>query len=177
MSQEDHSSHLIEGVRLRKLGKNSDKRGYFFEMLRDDWHEFLAGDRPVQFSLSVSKPGVVRAWHRHARGQNDYIICIDGSIRVGVFDDRRGSRTRDELDEFVLSGDRPQVVRVVGSCWHGYRVLGNTPATVTYAVTKLYNHARPDEERRLWKDPQVIPKAINGSKRDARVGRPYEWLS
>lgn len=169
---------MIEGVRVMELKKNPDERGYFVELLRENWGQFLEGDWPVQQSLSYSNPGVTRAWHRHSKGQNDYLVCIQGSVRLCVFDDRAGSVTRGELDEIVLDSSRSlQAARVVGSCWHGYRVLGATPAIVVYAVTRLYDYEKPDEERRPWDDPSVIPKAINGGKLDPRVGKPYDWKS
>jgi len=34
-------------------------------MLRADWAELLGGDEILQANLSVTYPGIVRAWHRH----------------------------------------------------------------------------------------------------------------
>ena len=168
--------HLIDGVTVFDVKRNVDERGYFAELVREDWRSLLRGDRIVQFSLSYSHSSVIRAWHRHMRGQNDYLICIAGSIKECVYDDRRGSRTKGELDEIVLDGRKKlQVVRVVGNCWHGYRVLGAEPALILYGVTKLYNHRKPDEKRRPWDDKTVIPTSINGKKSNSRVGKPYDW--
>lgn len=169
---------MIKGVRVREQKKNQDERGFFVELLREDWKGFTGGDHPVQQSLSLSKPGVVRAWHRHSRGQNDYMVCLDGSVKLCVFDDRKNSRTRGELDEFFLgTDDGLQIARIVGSCWHGYKVLGSKPALILYAVTKLYDYKKPDEERRPWNDTAFIPKSINGKKSDPKIGKSYDWES
>jgi dTDP-4-dehydrorhamnose 3,5-epimerase len=167
---------LIDGLRVRDIKKNVDERGFFAELLRDDWKNFLGSDRIVAFSLSYSHPGVIRAWHRHARDQNDYVVCIQGSIKECVFDDREGSKTRGELDELVLDGSKElQIARIIGTCWHGYKVTGQEPATVLYGVTKLYDYDNPDEQRRRWDDESLIPRVINGNADDPRNGKPYNW--
>jgi dTDP-4-dehydrorhamnose 3,5-epimerase len=110
------------------------------------------------------------------RGQNDYLICIAGAIKVCIYDDERGSRTKGELDEIEFNGDEKlQVVRVVGACWHGHKVIGTKPAFILYGVTRLYRHQNPDEKRRPWDDRTVIPTSINGRMDDSRVGKPYDW--
>ena len=167
---------MIDGLRVRDIKKNSDERGFFAELLREDWKDFLGNDRIVAFSLSYSSPGVIRAWHRHARGQNDYVICIKGSIKECAFDDRESSKTRGELDELVLGRSQElQIARIVGACWHGYKVMGQEPATVLYGVTKLYDYDKPVEQRRAWDDESIVPKSINGEADDPRNGKPYDW--
>ena len=167
---------MIEGLRVYDVKKNIDERGYFAELLREDWKEFLGKDRIVAFSLSYTYPGLIRAWHRHARGQDDYVLCIRGSIKECVFDDRSGSNTCGELDELILNGNEQlRVARIVGACWHGFKVVSPEPAMILYGVTKLYKYRNPDEKRRPWNDEAVVPTSINGKKDDPRVGRPYDW--
>ncbi len=168
---------MIDGLRVRAVKKNVDERGFFAELVREDWKDFLGDDHVAAFSISYSHPGVIRAWHRHALGQNDYVFCIKGSIKECAFDDREKSRTKGELDELVLDGSEPKIARIVGSCWHGYRVIGQEPATVLYGVTRLYDYDNPDEQRRPWDDKSVIPASINGMTDDPRNGKPYDWNS
>jgi dTDP-4-dehydrorhamnose 3,5-epimerase len=87
-----------------------------------------------------------------------------------VFDEKTG-----ELNEVVSTGQRPQIVRVPGFYWHGFKVVGDEQAMLLYFTTKLYDHANPDEERRPWNDPKLIPKSINGNKNDPRAGKPWDW--
>jgi dTDP-4-dehydrorhamnose 3,5-epimerase len=167
---------LISGVKVYAVKKNVDERGYFAELFRDDWRNLIGDDRIAQFSLAYSHPGVIRAWHRHLKGQNDYVICIEGAVMECVFDDRAGSTTRGELDELVLNSKEPlQVARIVGACWHGYKVIGQEPALILYGATKLYDYDHPDEARLPWNDGIIVPTSINGRKNDSRVGRPYGW--
>ena len=167
---------MIEGVRTREGKKNLDERGYFAELIRDDLRDILGEDHIVQFNLAYSYPGIIRAWHRHLKGQNDYFSCLQGSIKVCAYDDREESKTRGELDEIVLNGkERFQVARIVGSCWHGYKVVSSEPALVLYGVSRLYDPEAPDEERRPWNDNSLIPSSINGKTNDLRLGKSYDW--
>jgi dTDP-4-dehydrorhamnose 3,5-epimerase len=151
---------LLKGVKVLDLKKNVDERGFFCEILREDWTDLTEGDKIVQASLSVSYPGVVRAWHRHSRGQTDYIIVIKGIVKVCAFDEKTS-----QLDEIVLKGDRLQVLRIDGKYWHGTKNMGNEPSLTLYVTTKLYDYQKPDEER-LPPNTEII---------DPRTRKPYEW--
>jgi dTDP-4-dehydrorhamnose 3,5-epimerase len=165
----------LPGIKLADLARFPDERGVFMEIIRIDWKELLDGDEILQVNMSVTYPGIIRAWHRHARGQTDYFLVLKGSIKVCAYDDEEGSPTRGHLVEVVLSEDRMQILRVPGKYWHGFKVVSHEPAYLIYFVNKLYDYANPDEERRSWNDPSIIPVTINGRKDDPRVGRPWDW--
>ena len=166
---------MIDGIVVKDLIRHVDERGFFAELLRDNWKDLLQKDTIVQFNLSYSYPGIVRAWHRHLRGQVDYFSCIDGAIKVCGYDDREDSKTYGELDEIVLSSKRLRVLRIPGILWHGYKVIGTKPITLLYGVNRLYDYSNPDEDRRPWNDLTIVPKSINGRKDDPRVGKPWDW--
>ncbi len=161
---------MLSGIAVRQLKRLPDDRGVFTEILRSDWGDVVKDD-VAQANYSVSHPGVVRAWHRHERGQVDLFLCIGGSIKVCAYDDASG-----ELDEVVSSGESLQLLRVPGSFWHGFKVIGSTPAHLIYFTNRLYDAKSPDEQRRPWDDPSVVPMSINGRKDDPRCGRPWDWL-
>lgn len=166
---------MIEGIVVRDLIKHVDERGFFTELLRNDWKDLIKEDSIVQINLSYSYPDIVRAWHRHLRGQVDFFMCIEGAIKVCAYDDREGSKSYGELDEIVLSSERLRLLRVPGILWHGYKALGTKPIKLIYAVNRLYDYKDPDEERIPWNDPKIIPKSINGKKDDPRVEKPWDW--
>jgi dTDP-4-dehydrorhamnose 3,5-epimerase len=145
---------IIEGIELKQLKKNVDERGYLCEVLRSDWDIFK------QFTMayfSVTHPGVVRAWHRHARTkQQDYMCFLRGSAKVAVYDDREGSPTKGLVNEFVIGEDNLTLVKIPGECWHGFKVLGTVPAVLINLPDKLYDYQNPDEER-LPPDTDKIP--------------------
>jgi dTDP-4-dehydrorhamnose 3,5-epimerase len=166
---------MIEGVEIKDLTKNIDERGFFAELSRQDWVEILNKDEILQFNLSYSYPEIVRAWHRHLKGQNDYFYCVEGAVKVCAYDDRAESNTFGEIDEIILSREQLRLVRIPGILWHGYKVISDKPAIVLYGVNRLYNYKNPDEERRPWNDPKITPLAINGKKNDSRVGSTWDW--
>ena len=166
----------LPGVRIADLARFPDERGIFTEIMRMDWRELLEEDSILQANLSVTYPGIVRAWHRHRRGQVDYFLVVKGSIKVCAYDDEEGSPTKAHLVEVVLSDNRMQILRVPGKYWHGFKAIGPEPAYLVYFVNRLYDYENPDEERRPWNDPHIIPKKING-KDDSRCGKPWDWLA
>jgi len=162
---------MLEGIKALDLKQFPDERGSFTEIMRTDWREFLGEDEPVQANLSISYPGMVRAWHRHERGQIDYFIIIRGSMKICAFDE-----VSRELDEIVASAEKLQLVRVPGKYWHGTKTLGVEPSITIYFVSKLYDAKNPDELRRPWNDSKIIPTSINGKTNDSRVGKPWDWF-
>ncbi len=161
---------MIDGIRVSDIKVFPDERGFFAEGIRDDWKEFLGEDKIVQCNISKSYPGMIRAWHRHTRGQNDYFIVLKGSLKICVFDEEIG-----ELSEIVLSSDKLQAARIPGKYWHGTKCVSDEPSLTVYFVTNLYDYKNPDEERREWNDQSIIPKTINGKTYDKRVGNPWDW--
>jgi dTDP-4-dehydrorhamnose 3,5-epimerase len=159
---------MLPGIIVRPIKRFADERGFFTEIMRCDWTDVFQ-DEVCQANMSISYPGVVRAWHKHERGQIDRFLAIKGALKICAYDDET-----QELDEVVSTGDNPQVVRVPGHYWHGFKVVGNEPATLVYFVNRLYDYKDPDEVRRPWNDPSIVPKSING-RADERCGRQWDW--
>ena len=162
-------TQMLEGIQIKLLKRRFDERGFFLELMREDWKEIFQEDI-VQANLSISYPGIIRAWHRHLRGQVDYFIALKGAIKICAYNEETG-----ELNEIISTGNDLQIVRVPGKYWHGFKVISNEPAWLLYFVNKLYNYEKPDEERRPWNDPTIIPKSINGKTDDPRIGKPWDW--
>src|ERR1035437_7942120 len=161
---------MLQGIRIRPIHRLPDERGFFTEVMRKDWTDLFGEDTITQANFSFTYPDVIRAWHRHLRGQVDYFLALKGLIKICAFDDETN-----EVDEIISSGMDMQVVRMPGHYWHGFKALGNEPAMLLYFTTNLYDPSNPDEERRAWDDPTLIPKIVNGKKNDARVGKPWDW--
>lgn len=157
---------MLPGVVVHPIVRRFDDRGYFAEALRADWGTLLGDDRVAQVNLSWSYPGVVRGWHRHQRGQVDYFLVLQGTLRICAYDDRRDSPSRGQLDQIVASGSDPHIIRIPGHYWHGTLTLGQEPSLTVYFTNQLYDYRDPDEDRRPWNDPAVI---------DPATGAPYEW--
>ena len=161
---------MLQGIRIKPLKRFCDERGFFLEVMRKDWKDLFEEDTISQANHSFTYPGIVRAWHRHIKGQNDYFLTLKGTIKICAYDDKT-----QELDEVVCSGLDLQLVRVPGVYWHGFKALGDEPSMLLYFTTNLYNAKDPDEQRRPWDDLTIIPKIINGNKDDNRVGKSWDW--
>jgi dTDP-4-dehydrorhamnose 3,5-epimerase len=161
---------MLKGIRIKPIERLKDERGFFTEVMRKDWKDLFADDIIAQANLSLTYPNIIRAWHRHLKGQTDYFLVLKGLIKICLFDEKIR-----EIDEIISSALDLQVVRVPGHFWHGFKALDNEPAMLLYFTTNLYDHVNPDEERRPWNDPTIIPKIINGKKDDTRVGKPWDW--
>ena len=161
---------MLPGIVVKPLKRFADERGFFTEIMRGDWVEVFQ-EGIVQANMSYSYPGMVRAWHRHERGQVDHFLAVKGALKICAYDDE----TR-EIDEIVSSVEVPQVVRIPGHYWHGFKAVGNEPAMLVYFVNRLYDYSDPDEIRRPWNDPMIVPALING-KKDERCEVAWDWFS
>jgi len=160
----------LEGVKVYELKVLPDERGFFAEALRQDWQDFI-DEGIAQVNLSYSYPNIVRAWHRHLRGQVDYFLVLKGAMKICAYDEE----TR-RLAEVIASAEKPSLVRIPGHYFHGTRTISSEPSLTVYFVTRLYDCQNPDEERRPWDDPEVVPSEVNGNKKDPRVNQPWDWF-
>ncbi len=162
--------YALAGVKTQEINLIPDERGFFAEALRQDWGDFF-DEWIVQANLSYSYPGIIRAWHKHLRGQVDYFLVLKGAMKICAYDEE----TR-EFAEVIGSGEKPTLIRIPGNYYHGTKTVSSEPSLTVYYVNRLYDYKGPDEERRPWNDPSIIPSEINGNKNDPRVNKPWDWL-
>lgn len=142
---------MIQDVKVKKLIRHSDDRGFFMELLRDD--EGLLR-KFGQASLAKSYPGVIKAFHYHEKQDDAWFFPV-GNAQVVLHDLRNDSLTFGETNVFYLGEDNPLVVVIPQGVAHGYRVLGNEPACIVYFTTEPYDPEYPDEKRLAWNDPAI----------------------
>ena len=163
--------YTLKGVKTYEITLFPDERGFFSEALRVDWKEFLEDEQISQTNLSFSYPNVIRAWHKHLRGQIDHFLVIKGAMKICAYDEETG-----KMAEVIASSKKPTVVRIPGKYLHGTRTVSNEPSLLVYFVNKLYDYNNPDELRRPWNDKAIVPTEINGKTDDPRVGKPWDWF-
>ncbi len=142
---------MIDGVKIKKLIRHSDDRGYFMEILRNDDNLLL---KFGQLSFSKTYPGVIKAFHYH-KLQDDIWFFPVGNAQVVLYDMRKNSPTYQDTDIYYLGEDNPQIVLIPVGVVHGYRVLGNEPAIIIYTTTESYDAKSPDEYRIDWNDSNI----------------------
>lgn len=143
---------MIEGVRVKQLTKYCDDRGYFAELVRDDEPELLK--RFGQASISMSYPGVIKAFHYHDY-QDDLWCFPSGNAQVVLYDLRETSPSYGKTDVFYMGEENSILLLIPKGVAHGYRVLGQKPATIVYFTTESYNREKPDEKRIAWNDTEI----------------------
>lgn len=141
----------IEGVQTKPLVRHSDDRGFFMEILRED--DALFG-RFGQASLSMSFPGVIKAFHYHKR-QDDIWFFPSGHAQVVLHDMRADSPTYGQTSVHYMGEDHPYLLFIPRGVAHGYRVLGARPATIVYFTNLAYDPGQPDEYRIAYDDPAI----------------------
>ena len=146
---------MIDGVQVKPLRVIPDERGHLMEILRCDDPVF---EKFGQVYLTTTYPGVVKAWHFH-KIQDDNITVVKGMLKLVLFDDREGSATQGELNEFFVGEHHPILVHVPKGVQHGWKCIRQEEAYVINCVTEPYNREKPDEHRLPYDSDKV----------------PYDW--
>lgn len=141
---------MIEGVKIKLLKVNLDKRGDFRELLR--FNEGLL-DKIAQVSIGRTLPGVIKAFHWH-KNQDDIFYVLKGNIRVVLYDPRENSTTKGITQELFLGESyTPQALFVPRGIFHGYQVIGEKEVEVLYIMNQVYDPS--DEHRISYNDPSI----------------------
>jgi len=144
---ETQESSFISGVKHVHLEMHGDARGPFMETFRKEW--FPERDwSSVQVNLSTSQAGVLRGLHYHFH-QVDYWFPVNGRIRAGLFDLRRGSPTEGAKEAFELEPGMGLFIPV--GVAHGYVTL--TDSVLAYIVDEYFDGS--DELGVAWNDPKI----------------------
>ncbi len=142
---------MIEGVRIKALTTHADDRGYFREILRDDDHLL---SRFGQSSVTLTYPGVIKAFHWHER-QDDLWYVASGMAQVVLYDQRQNSPSRGETQVLFAGETNPILILIPAGVIHGYKVLGTSPVVLVYFTTTSYDRKQPDEHRVPFNDPTI----------------------
>jgi dTDP-4-dehydrorhamnose 3,5-epimerase len=141
---------MIEGVEIIPLLRIPDERGTVFHMLkRTDPHFREFGE--IYFSSVY--PGAVKGWHRHREVTLNY-ACVEGRIKLALFDDRQDSRTRGELMEVFLGPDRYCLVVIPPGVWNGFKGMSEPHALMANCCTHPHD---PSRSERLDPFDNLIP--------------------
>jgi dTDP-4-dehydrorhamnose 3,5-epimerase len=143
---------MIDGV-VHPLRQIADERGKVMHMLRAEDPHF-AGFGEIYFSTVW--PGAIKGWHLHQRMVLNYAVPC-GRIKLVLYDDREGSKSRGQLMELFVGEDQYVLVQVPALVWNGFKGIGTGPALVANCASIAHD---PGEIVR--RDP--FDKSI-----------PYDW--
>jgi dTDP-4-dehydrorhamnose 3,5-epimerase len=117
---------MIEGVVVTRLRQILDERGKVMHMLR-------VGDPAFQqfgeIYFSCIYPGAIKGWHIHKKMTLNYAVP-HGHIKFVLYDDRKESPTRGEVQELFLGPDNYCLVTVPPMVWNGFKGFGSEMAVV-----------------------------------------------
>jgi dTDP-4-dehydrorhamnose 3,5-epimerase len=133
---------MIDGVKIKTLKVIPDERGRLMEILRCDDEMFL---KFGQVYMTTAYPGVVKGWHYHKK-QADNMAVVQGMMKIVLYDDRDGSPTRGEVNEFVAGTHRP-THPYPGLGLPRLQVLSTEEAIVINTPTDVNDYREPDEFR------------------------------
>lgn len=124
-------SYLPKDKIAFSLKSNIDERGSFTELLRTE--------KCGQFSINISKPGVVKGQHWHST-KWEFFIVVSGH---GLIQMRKiGS---DEVLEFEVSGDNIQAIHMLPGYTHNIINLSQTKNLVTVMwANEQFDATHPD---------------------------------
>jgi dTDP-4-dehydrorhamnose 3,5-epimerase len=145
----------IDGVRLQRLVRKSDRRGDLTVLLSALQHQGL---QVPHIYLVTAAARSVRAWVYHKR-QSDRLAYTEGSIRIVLYDIRPGSPTFGALNVIDAGADNKVLLTIPPLVIHGVQNRGDTDAQFVNMPTKHYDPAHPDKSR-LPADHPGIPYAF-----------------
>lgn len=112
------------------LQMNVDERGSFTEFIRTP-------DRG-QVSINVSKPGIIKGnhWH-HTKNEKFLVVSGKGAIRFRKIDSQ-------EIIEYIVSGDKLEVLDIPTGYTHNIENLGDTDMVTVMWANERFDKANPD---------------------------------
>jgi dTDP-4-dehydrorhamnose 3,5-epimerase len=134
---------MIDGLKTKKLKVIPDERGRLMEILRQDDNLFT---KFGQVYMTTTYPGVVKAWHKHEK-QTDNVACVQGMIKLVLYDSRKNSPSYKEINQFDIGIHNPMLIQIPADVYHGWMCVSEGEAIVINIPTDVYDYENPDEQR------------------------------
>lgn len=144
---------MIEGVIVTPLRQIFDERGKVMHMMKETSPQF---SRFGEIYFSCTHPGAIKAWHLHKEMTLNYAV-VYGEIKCVLYDDRVGSSTRGQVQEFFMSPENYFLLTVPPGVWNGFKGIGTQSSIVANCAS-------------LPHDPNEIERK---DAFDASI--PYDW--
>jgi dTDP-4-dehydrorhamnose 3,5-epimerase len=122
---------MIEGVKTTRLKIVSDNRGSVMHMLRNDSKIF---EKFGEIYFSLTYPDNIKAWRMHKEMTVNY-ACIQGIIKLVLYDDRKFSVSKGKFQELILSTDDYFLVTVPPLIWTGFKNISSEKSILANCST------------------------------------------
>jgi len=127
----DNKKKMIEGVIITPLKQIEDENGKVMHMLRNDSKVFKQFG---EIYFSVVNPKAIKAWRKHKEMFLNY-ACIEGNIKVVLYDDRKDSKTFGEIEEIELGNKNYNLITIPPMIWTGFKSEGNQKSIIANCST------------------------------------------
>jgi len=114
----------------KKLEIKEDERGKLIEIFKIPQFG--------QVVYSTSKAGVVRGNHYHTRKEEKFCV-IEGEAKISL-----RNRETNELKEFFVSGEEPQIVDISMNWVHNIKNIGKGELKLLIWSNEIFNPDDPD---------------------------------
>jgi len=148
------ASPMIEGVQIVDLRRHHDDGGAMTELARltEGRSEACAGFTVRQVNFSEIEPGVIKAFHLHARQIDVWFVPPRDRLLIVLVDVRKGSPTEGQRMRLMLGNGTSRLIRIPPGVAHGARNVGASVGHIIY-FTDLHFSPEPstcDEGRLPW---------------------------
>ena len=154
------------GIKKIYINLHHDDRGFIGEIIRQDWNDIIPDFIPKQFLISQSKPGIIRAWHRHLKNQIDILFVRKCKLNICAYDGDKNSKSYGKLVQIICDSKNPEMIMVPGHLWHGTKNISDETSETIYLINNLYDYETPDEERKNFDDSSII---------DPKTKKTFDW--
>ena len=114
----------IDGVRIARLVKNIDERGFLIETFRLDMlPEKL---HPQMSYVSYTEPGISRGPHEHMKQTDVFAFIGPSNFRVKLWDNRKNKKTYENKITIFGGEDHPILIVVPPGVVHAYQNISKT---------------------------------------------------
>ena len=117
-----------------KIHKRIDDRGWLAELVPASFGEIC------HVYVTTCLPGVVKAWHRHEK-QTDRFILLSGRLMVGL--------NNETIKKSIVMMPFESVLVIHPGVWHGFSAIGPEEAVVLNCTDTPYD---PADEFRMPAD-------------------------
>jgi len=131
---------MIENVQIVPLKRIPDERGTILHMLKSTDPHFLQFG---EIYFTTIYQDVIKGWHKHREMTLNY-ACIEGRIKLVLFDDRPQSPTKGELLEIFLGPDNYALVIIPPQIWTGFKGMTAPYSIVANCCTHPHDPSRSE---------------------------------
>ena len=133
---------MIKDIKIKKLGKFEDERGWLTEIYRKDSDNFQA----VMSYISYTKFNVVRGPHEHKNQADFFVFVGPGDFELHLWDNRKDSETYGQHEKIIVGETNKVSVIVQPGIVHGYKSISKEGSISINLPDKLYKGENKTEE-------------------------------